>query len=88
MPGKKQKIEDGTFLAEEFDIPPAKAADLVTDDPSSEARIEVGVRKNLKQRDALEGVPTPRSSDDFAADNDETALKPVLHTPNERNGGG
>ena len=82
-----QKVEDGTFLAEEFDIPARKAARLVSSEGDA-GKVEAGVHEKLRSADALEGVPTPRASDDLTTDTDETRLKPVLHDKNNRTGAG
>jgi hypothetical protein len=86
-PDRKQKVEDGTFLAEEFDIPPPKAAKVVSTEGEAD-KVEAGVHDKLRSVDALEGVPTPKASDDFTTDADETRLKPVLHDKNNRTGAG
>jgi hypothetical protein len=87
-PDARQKVEDGTFLAKEFDIAPRKAAKLVSSDAEESETVRDGVQQNLDGEDPLEGVPIPEGSDDFTADTDETRLKPVLHRPNKRAGGG
>lgn len=87
-PDTKQKVDDGTFLADQFDIPPRKAAELVSDGAAEADDVHAGVQHNIDANDPLEGVPTPESSDDFTADADETRLKPVLHRPNKSGGAG
>ena len=86
-PDSKQQIEDGAFLAEEFDIPPRKAAKLVAGGDAS-GDLGSAIAQKVSSVDALKGVPAPQSADDFTADTDETRLKPVLHTPNKRAGAG
>jgi hypothetical protein len=86
-PDTKQKVEDGTFLAEEFGIPANKAAELVSQ-PGEADQVEAGVQSNLRAADPLEGVPTPKAGPDFSADTDEIRLKPVLHEKNNRAGAG
>lgn len=85
----RQKVDEGTFLAEQFDIAPHKAADLVAPHSGQSSEVETEVRRKLRTGDdPLAGVPTPRSSDDLTADTDETRLKPVLRNGNDRTGAG
>jgi hypothetical protein len=84
---RPSKSDDAKFLVDEFDVPEARAAELVAR-PDQTADIT----RDLHEResdDALEGVPRPQEpTQDITADSDEERLKPVLKTPNERSGGG
>jgi len=83
------KLEDATFLHDEFDIEENIAVELVSDSPVEADRIAEGVRSHDRRKDALAGVPTPREpAADRVADTDEERLKPVLHNVNDRVGGG
>lgn len=85
------KVDDAAFLAEEFDIPVADAAELVasSNDGPDAAEIQEATNRRLRNRDALEGVPRPHEpAHDQVGDSDEARLKPILHGYNERNGAG
>ncbi len=85
------KVDDAAFLADEFDVPVEKAADLVSSNGHEQeaAEIQEATAKRLRDEDALEGVPPPHEpAHEHVADSDEVRLKPVLHSPNQRNGAG
>ena len=85
------KVDDAAFLADQFDIPVANAAELVASSSyeQSAAEIQEATNRRLRDEDALEGVPTPQEpAHEQVADSDEVRLKPVLHGRNERNGAG
>ena len=85
------KVDDAAFLADQFDIPVANAAELVASSSHGEsaAEIQEATNRRLRDEDALEGVPTPREpAHEHVADSDEVRLKPVLHSGNGRNGAG
>jgi hypothetical protein len=82
------KVDDATFLADEFNIPERNAARLVTP-PGQVDAIAAEVSRRRKEDDPLAAKPTPQEPErDLVPDNDEERLKPVLHHPNERRGGG
>jgi hypothetical protein len=77
---QSQQVEDASFLAQEFDVPPAKAAKLVTPEGGDPSPIEDKLHDAMPRRD--------NAVDDLTADNDETPLKPVLKGENKRTGAG
>ena len=87
---REERVNDAKFLVDEFGIAPRKAADLVADaDPAEISSINVEVSRRENDDDPLASVPTPQEPDrDLVPDNDEERLKPVLHHPNNRRGGG
>lgn len=77
------KTDDAVFLADEFGINEAAAAELVTPGEDS-ADIAAEARERRDEADRLAGVPTPEEPEqDLVADQDEVRLKPVLHTRGE-----
>jgi hypothetical protein len=85
------KVDDAAFLADQFDVPVAEAAELVASrgEGQEAAEIQEATNQRLRDEDALEGLPTPREpAHEHVADSDEVRLKPVLHSGNERNGAG
>jgi hypothetical protein len=57
--------------------------------PPAPANLTVNTDDDPLNDDPLAGLPVPKSDDDIAVgDADERTLKPVLHTPNNRVGGG
>lgn len=84
------KVEDVRFLAEQFDMPVRSAAELVLS--SNSPRVDDIVTEAARlddEADVLEGAPTPEEpASDFVEDQDDVRLKPVLHSRNERAGGG
>ena len=76
------KSEDAKFIADEFDVPERRAAEVVAGPDASETRIAdlaADVHRKRKADDPLAGVPTPEEPEsDFTADTDETRLKPVV----------
>ena len=76
---------DAQFLTETFDIPAPRAAKLVHDAEPGDANAVPPPEPD----DPLQGHPVPQASaGQFTVDADEERLKPVLHTPNNRTGGG
>lgn len=88
-PTDEQKLKDARFLADEFDMPEPDAAELVSDDAREADEISAETNRRRRERDPLAGVPVPDApTEDHPQDNDEQRLKPVLRTPNDREGGG
>jgi len=75
-----KRVEDGTFLAENFSVAPQNAAALVAGDGQPKAEIENKLRRRQRSPDDATG--------DLIPDDDETRLKPVLKGANKRSGGG
>jgi hypothetical protein len=79
---------DVQFLAEEFGIPPFKAARLVA---GRTERVDDLAEKEMQRQhmaDPLAGVPTPKApKDDYVMDNDEEMLKPIVGQHNLRGAG-
>lgn len=85
----KQRVDDAEFLADEFDMPNRKAADLVARPGSDSETIKEKVADRQRADDPLEGMPTPREpAVEHEEDTDEVRLKPVLHERNDHSGAG
>lgn len=86
---RPSREQDAKFVAETFDVPQRLAARLVAGAGAPESEV-VSIAANVerqRRRGEYEGIPTPESdSEDFVADADETALKPVLRRSNKRPG--
>lgn len=92
MPPGSGAVTDAQFLVDEFRISEPRAASLVAQGRGARReseKIENGLRQVPQEGDPLASVPTPdEPANDLVKDNDEQRLKPVLHTPNNRVGGG
>jgi len=75
-----QQVEDGTFLADNFGVAPQVAARLVARDGVPAQAVDEKIRKAKQNGET--------AADALVPDSDETRHKPVLHSPNNRNGGG
>jgi hypothetical protein len=88
----KQQTQDAAFLEREFDMAPDEAAELVARDGVDPQALKHRIVDREGQPalpDPLAGKPTPSGpATEFTADTDEQARKPVLHTRNDRRGGG
>jgi hypothetical protein len=83
-----QEDRDVQFLAQEFGIPPFKAAHLVTRRPDLAEELVEHEWKRQHEADPLADVPTPEPSrHEFVADADEDQLKPVTRQNNLRGAG-
>jgi hypothetical protein len=50
--------------------------------------VAADLMRDQREADALKGKPVPKdSATDLTTDSDEEALKPVVHTSNNRSGG-
>lgn len=88
-PSFKQRVDDAEFLADEFEMPNRKAADLVARPGSDRDEIKAEVDERQRADDPLEGMPTPREpAIEHEEDVDEVRLKPVLHERNDHSGAG
>ena len=84
----KSKYDDAEFLADEFDLPSRKAAELVSERGDEVDAITAEVAKRQDSENVLEGVPTPEEPTfEHGIDMDEVRLKPVLQERNDRSGG-
>ena len=89
MTGTEKSERDAAFLAQEFDMPATDAAALVSGKPRDDDQTQALADTVREARDPLEGTPTPEPSpEQFIADSDEDALKPVLSRRNDRLGAG
>ena len=85
----KQRVDDAEFLADEFEMPNRKAADLVARPGSDRDAVKAEVDARQRADDPLEGMPTPREpAVEHEEDVDEVRLKPVLHERNDHSGAG
>lgn len=83
-----QQVEDATFLEKRFGLTPRQASGLVARDGADPDAVREGSEKRARS-DPLKHAPVPQSpADEHVADSDEQRLKPVLHTKNDRVGGG
>lgn len=72
--GRRPRHDGQPTPPEAKPIPSRGATVNTTDDPAD--------------HDPLAGAPIPQGDKEFAGDNDERRLKPVLRVPNNRTGGG
>jgi hypothetical protein len=83
-----QQIEDATFLEQRFGMTPRQASELVARDGAHPDEVREGSERRA-QPDPLADAPEPQApAEEHTADTDEQRLKPVLHTKNDRVGGG
>jgi len=69
-------------------LPPRKAAKLVAGNDADTDEVAADLMRDQREADALKGKPVPKdSATDLTTDSDEEALKPVVHTSNNRSGG-
>jgi hypothetical protein len=88
-PSLKQRVVDAEFLADEFEMPARKAADLVARPGSDGEAIKAEVHERQLAEDPLKGMPTPQEpAVEHEEDTDEVRLKPVLHERNDHSGAG
>jgi hypothetical protein len=84
----KSMADNAAFLANRFDLPPRKAAELVSGEGTLTDEIAADVAARQHNDDVLEGVPTPEQPTyEHGIDMDEVRLKPVLRQRNDRSGG-
>jgi hypothetical protein len=83
-----QQVEDATFLEKRFGMTPRQASALVAREGTHPDEVREGSERKAHS-DPLNGAPEPQSpAEEYTADTDEQRLKPVLHTKNDRVGGG
>jgi len=83
-----QQVDDATFLETRFGMTPRRASKLVARDGADPDALREASERQA-QPDPLKDVPQPQSpAREPTADTDEQRLKPVLHTRNDRVGGG
>ncbi len=71
--------ENVEFLAEQFGVPPEKAADLVTDDPAQAEQLAQEQLEREHESDALEDLPVPEDPEhEWLGPSDSHMKKPVL----------
>lgn len=83
-----QKAEEVAFLTEEFEIPPVKAAELVTENPEQAERLAADEMRRQRHADPLSGAPTPRQEGADTYPNPKFDSIPVAHVDNDRTGAG
>jgi hypothetical protein len=90
--GVKQQVEDAKFLTREFGMRTQEASQLIARDglPAEELKQAITAPDgNPILPDPLEGVPVPSApKNELTNDADEHARKPVIHSPNNRQGAG
>jgi len=88
-PAFKQRVDEAEFLADEFEMPNRKAAELVARPGSDRDAIKAEVDERQRSDDPLEDMPTPHEpAKEHEEDVDEVRLKPVLHERNDHSGAG
>lgn len=77
------KQQDVAFLAETFDIPARKAANLVAANPEEAEALATAELKHERNSDPLEGVPVPASPEEHEVEGNGGMQKTVVHRNNE-----
>ncbi len=81
MQDKKAEV---SFLAKEFDLPPVRAAALVTADEDEALRLAAQQRDSASKEDPLADKPTPVSPETHRIPDDGGLQKTVLNRQNDR----
>jgi len=82
------KAEEVAFLTEEFEIPPVKAAELVTENPEQAERLAADEMRRQRHEDPLANSPTPKQDGADVYPNPKFESIPVAHVENDRTGAG